>query len=167
MPAASAACSISPDSRVSRMMSTCGRAASTRRVAAAPRASASSAVRNSPATPRTPSVPNSLRAIFLLVTGSALGELRTLARLLQTGLLALLRARVARQEASALELASQVGIRLQQRARDAVAQRSGLRGDAAAVKARDHVHPLLVADCLERLAGGPLQGEGGEVLLER
>src|SRR5207245_9662951 len=49
----------------------------------------------------------------------ALGELRPLARLLQACLLALLGARIARQEAPALELAAQVGIGLEQRARDA------------------------------------------------
>ena len=56
-PAASAASSIGPDSRVSRTISTCGRAASTMPAAAWPSASASSAVSTSPATPpRTPSV---------------------------------------------------------------------------------------------------------------
>ena len=60
-PAASAASSMSPDSRVSRMTSTCGRSASTRSVAARPRASASSAVSSSPAGPRMPSVPKSRR----------------------------------------------------------------------------------------------------------
>ena len=65
-PAASAASSISPDSRVSRMTSTRGRSpgwVGPHSVAAArPRARASSAVSSSPATPRTPSVPKSLRA---------------------------------------------------------------------------------------------------------
>ena len=63
-PAASAASSIGPDSRVSRMIRTWGRGASSEAVAARPRAVASSAVMNVPASPRTPSVPNS----FLLAS---------------------------------------------------------------------------------------------------
>jgi hypothetical protein len=61
-PAASAASSMSPDSRVSRMTSTRGCSPPISAVTARPSASARSAVRTSPATPRTPSVPNSLRA---------------------------------------------------------------------------------------------------------
>src|SRR5215208_2828355 len=120
-PAATAASSISPDSRVSRITSTRGAGASMRCVAARASASESSAVRNSPATPRTPSVPKRWRAKPL-----ALGELGPLAGLLEAGLLALLDPRVARQEAAALELRAQVGIGLHQRPRDPVAQRAGL-----------------------------------------
>src|SRR5437588_9474042 len=133
-PAAIADSSISPDSRVSRTISTCGRPPpgtdSQRATAARASLSASSAVRKSPARPRTPSVPKSWRA-----TGrrSALGELRPLTRLLESGLLALLDARIAREEAAALELAAQVGVSLQQRTGDAVTQRAGLGRDAAAV----------------------------------
>src|SRR6185312_15832874 len=79
----------------------------------------------------------------------------------------LLRARVAREEAAALELATQVRIGLQQRARDAVAQRAGLRRDAAAVQLGDHVHALLVADRLERLADVALERGAREEGLER
>ena len=64
-PAATAASSMSPDSRVSRMISAfgaCSTMSATRAVAARASAIASSAVRNWPATPRTPSVPNSVRA---------------------------------------------------------------------------------------------------------
>src|SRR5215218_4167742 len=120
MPAATAASSISPDSRVSRTTSTRG-AMPRRTVAARASDSDSSAVRNSPATPRTPSVPKSWRAKPL-----ALGELRPLAGLLQPGLLALLDARVAREEAAALELGAQVRVRVHQRLGDRVAQRAGL-----------------------------------------
>src|SRR5215475_11773761 len=108
------------------MTSTRGASACACCVAARPSARASSAVSNSPATPRTPSVPKSLRAKALAL---ALAELRALARLLQAGLLALLHARVAREEPAALELAAEVGIGLQQRAADAVAKGAGLRRD--------------------------------------
>src|SRR5579872_2832016 len=152
------------------MMSTRGRSVCAMRAAAAPSASASSAVSSSPAAPRTPSVPNSLRAtapLAALRAGLALGELRALARLLQAGLLALLGARVAREKAPALQLAAEVRVGLEQRARDAVAQRPGLGRDAAAVQSRDDVHALVVANGLERLADVALQGEAREVLLER
>ena len=96
-----------------------------------------------------------------------LRELRPLAGLLQTGLLALLHARVAREEAAPLELGAKVGIGLDQRPRDAVPERAGLGGDAAAVHAGDDVHPALVADLLQRLADVALEGEAREVLLER
>src|SRR3954466_5837239 len=134
------------------------------RVAARARPSARSAVRSSPATPRTPSVPNSLRAMRKRL---ALGELRALARLLQAGLLALLRAGVAREEAAALELAAQVRVGLEQGARDAVAQRAGLGADAAAVHAGDDVHAVLVADGLERLADRAAQRLAREVHVQR
>src|SRR5205085_1570177 len=81
----------------------CGLSVGDTLVAARPSFSARSAVRNSPATPRTPSVPNSLRVGFGVMRSpagggpsgpppdaSALRELRPLARLLQAGLLALL-----------------------------------------------------------------------------
>src|SRR4051794_35960267 len=139
-PAAIAASSISPDSRVSRTISTCGVSAGEVDAAARPSASARSAVRNSPATPRTPSVPNSLRRggdVTACVSTardrgpaacrlSALRELRPLAGLLETRLLALLLASVASQEAAPLELGAQVRVGLDESARDAVAQRVGL-----------------------------------------
>src|SRR5579884_1096248 len=166
-PAAIAASSISPDSRVSRTISTCGRGCSARVTAARASASASSAVRKSPARPRTPSVPNSWRAITRAATALALGELRALARLLQAGLLAFLHARVAGEEAAALQLAAQVRVGDDQRPRDAVAQGAGLGGDAAAVHAGDDIHAGLVADRLERLADDPLERLAWEELLER
>src|SRR4051794_1658565 len=97
----------------------------------------------------------------------ALGELRPLAGLLEAGLLALLDARVARQEAAALELAAQVRIGVEQRAADAVAQRARLRGDAAALHAGHDVHAVRVADRLERLADVALEGRAREEDVER
>src|SRR5579875_2143229 len=170
MPAAIAASSISPDSRVSRTTSTPGRWSGVRgslAVAVRASASASSAVRNSPARPRTPSVPNIWRAIVAAAGALALGELRALPGLLEAGLLALLHARVAREEPAALELAAEVRVGLQQRARDPVTEGAGLRGDATAVHPGDDVHPLLVADGLERLADDPLQRGTREELIER
>src|SRR4051812_48686070 len=164
MPAANAASSISPDSRVSRMTSTRGASASDCSVAARPRARASSAVSSSPATPRTPSVPKSWRANAPRL---ALAELRTLARLLEAGLLALLHARVAREEAAALELAAQVGVGLEEGTADAVAQGTRLRGHAAAVHAGDDVHARLVTHGLERLADVALQRRARGEIVER
>src|SRR3712207_4070829 len=100
-------------------MRTCGASAGELDAAARPSASARSAVRNSPATPRTPSVPNSLRwgaGVMACVSArnrgderpacgrSALRELRPLAGLLETRLLAFLLARVTREEAAPLHL---------------------------------------------------------------
>src|SRR5437763_8006504 len=157
-PAAMADSSISPDSRLSRTIRTCGRSASTWRTAAWASRNANSAVRKCPARPRTPSVPNSWRAIAAL----ALGELRPLTRLLEAGLLALLDARVASQEAAALELGAQVRVGVHQRARDAVAQRAGLGRDTAAVHRRDDVDLLLQPHRLQRLADRALEGEARE-----
>src|SRR4051794_3926182 len=147
------------------MMRTRGCSAGEPSVAARASASASSAVRNVPATPRTPSVPNSLRANAR--RGLALGELRPLAGLLQAGLLALLGARVAGEEAAPLELAAQVGVGDDQGARDAVAQRAGLRGDAAAVHPGDDVHAVVVAHGLQRLADVALQRGAREEVVHR
>src|SRR5579862_2359570 len=168
-PAAIAASSISPDSRVSRMTSARGASRPLCRTAARPSASASDAVTSTPARPRTPSVPNSLRATCATSRGAtlALGELRPLARLLQAGLLALLGARIAREKTASLELAAEVGVSLEQGPRDAVAQRAGLGRDAAPVQARGDVHLRLVADRLERLADRPLERLAREELLER
>src|SRR5205814_1745392 len=169
MPAARAASSISPDSRVSRMMRTCGASAGAHAAAARPSASARSAVRNSPTAPRTPSVPNSRRSPGTTPTRRklTLGELRALTGLLEACLLALLRARVAREEAPALELAAQVGIGLHERARHTVPEGARLGGHAAAVDAGDHVHALLVARRLERCAHRLLKRGAREEILER
>src|SRR5439155_5415299 len=85
----------------------------------------------------------------------------------EAGLLALLHPRVAREEAAALELGPQVGIGLEQRPRDPVAQRAGLRGDAAAVHGGHDVHAGLVANGLQRLADRALQRVAREEDLER
>src|SRR4051812_41373020 len=97
----------------------------------------------------------------------ALGELRPLAGLLEAGLLPLLDARVARQEAAALELAAQVRVGLEQSAADAVAQRAGLGGDAAALHAGHDVHAVRVTDRLERLADIALERRAREEDVER
>src|SRR5687767_10225967 len=97
----------------------------------------------------------------------ALGELRTLAGLLEAGLLALLHASVTREEAAPLELGAEVRIGLDQRAGDAVAQRAGLGADSAAVHRGDDVHARLVADRLERLADRALEGAAREEVVER
>ena len=123
-PDASAASSIGPDSRVSRMISTCGRSARASAAAARPSATASSALSASPATPRTPSVPNSFLATQ--APKLTLRELRPLAGLLEPRLATLLGARVAGEHAAALELAAQLGIDLDKRAGDAVADGVGL-----------------------------------------
>src|SRR5215212_7030885 len=151
-PAATPASIISPDSRVSRITSTRGAAAPASAVAARASASDSSAVRTSPATPRTPSVPKSLRDNRL-----ALRELRALPGLLQAGLLALLDARVAREEAAALELGAKVRVGVDQRARNAVPQGAGLSRDAAAVHAGHDVDLLLEPHGLERGADRALE----------
>src|SRR3954468_4329147 len=175
-PAASAASSISPDSRVSRTIRTWGWSAGLTAAAARPRPSARSAVRNSPATPRTPSVPKSLRVIGLAVLARrheaaawsplALRELRALTGLLETRLLALLHACVAREEAVALELAAEVRIGLDERAGDAVTERDPRRGRPAAVDLRPHVHARIVARRLEWQPGVLLERDAREVHVE-
>src|SRR5689334_2680919 len=162
MPSASASSSSGPDSRVSRPIRTRDPSPA-HAAAAAPRSRASSAVRSTPATPRTPSVPNNVRTLGPL----ALRELRALAGLLQTRLLALDLAVVAGQEPLALQLGAQVLVDADQRTRDAVPQRAGLAGDAAAVDPGAHV--------VGRVGAGQLQGRrrdraqrlAGEVLLDR
>jgi len=79
----------------------------------------------------------------------ALAELRTLASLLQAVLLALDHTRVAREEASLLELLAIVAS-LKQSTGDAVAQSASLTRDAAAVEACDDVEMALSVGDLER-----------------
>src|SRR5215218_9015471 len=164
-PAASAASSIGPDSRVSRTIRTCGRGASSEAVAARPRAVASSALRNVPASPRTPSVPKSLRSA-LTRPPSALAELRLLTGLLEAGLAALLDPGVTGEEAAPLEVAAKLGIDLGQGAGDPMADRAGLAADAAAVDADADVDVALVAGDGQRLAGHRLVQGTREELLE-
>src|SRR6185503_15368281 len=82
-------------------------------------------------------------------------------------LLALLGARIARQEATALEVRAQLGVDLDQGAGDSVPQCIRLRGNAAAVDLGHDVHRLLVAGGLERLACAVLERRAREVGLER
>src|SRR6202000_696147 len=84
---------------------------------------------------------------------SALAELRLLTGLLEAGLATLLDPRVTGEEAAALEVAAQLGVDLGQRLGDAVADRPGLAGDAAAVDADADVDVALVAGDRQRLAG--------------
>ena len=140
-------------------------------------------VRSSPTTPRTPSVPK-----YRLATAEptapergdgtapvrarrgsaqALGELRSLAGLVQAGLLALDLARVAREEALALERDAQLGIGLDERAGDAVPHRACLAGRPAALDANAEVVAALGAGELERSHHRRAMGRAREVLLER
>src|SRR6478672_1778116 len=165
IPAASADSSIGPDSRVSRMIRTCGRSSSSAATAARPSEVASSGVRKVPACPRTPSVPKSLRSAK--ARGSALAELGPLASLLQAGLAALLDASVPGEEAPPLQVAAEARVDLGEGAGDAIAHRAGLAADAAAMHADADVDGALVAGDGERLAGHRLVQGAGEVLLER
>src|SRR5688572_24766161 len=169
-PAITAAARNSPDARGSRPTTAVGRCpwnapASPRTCAAATdRSSASSAVRSRFATPRTPSVPKMRPTV---VPGSALAVLRRLASLLQSVLLALLRAGVAREEAGPLERgAVAVLVDLVQGAGDRQPQRAGLPRDAAAVDARDHVEALVDLQGHERVVDQLLVDLVREVLVE-
>ena len=99
--------------------------------------------------------------------GLTLRELEAATRLGATVLLALDHARIAGEEAVGLQPLAQIRLEQRQRARDAVAQRAGLRRDAAAVQLRDHVHARLVADRLERLADVALERGPREEVVER
>src|SRR4051794_4388214 len=112
-PRANASCSSTPDARVSRPTNTFW--APVHRDAARPRRSTSSGVRNSPTTPRTPSVPKYFRAN---ARNLPLAELGRLARLVEAGLLALDLARVAREVARTLERHAELRVDLDQRAGD-------------------------------------------------
>src|SRR5436189_721695 len=118
-PRANASSSSGPDPRVSRPTKT--RPPFDQSAAALPSRSTSSVVRSSPTTPRTPSVPKYKRTATL-----TLAELRRFAGLVETGLLALDDAGVARQEAGALERLAQVRIGHDEREGDLVADRAGL-----------------------------------------
>src|SRR3954447_1561297 len=100
-------------------------------------------------------------------SASALGVLRRLATLLQTGLLALGRAGVAREQPGLLQRGT-VGVDVDrvERAGHAEAQRTGLAGDAAAVDPGDHVEATLQAERRERLVDDLLVQLVGEVVLD-
>ena len=80
----------------------------------------------------------------------ALRELGRFARFVQAGLLALDLARVAREEALALQRDAQVRVGLDERAGDAVADGAGLAGRPAAVDADAEVVRALDAGDLQR-----------------
>src|SRR5512143_1771924 len=97
----------------------------------------------------------------------ALAELEPAAGALLSVLLALLDPRVAGQEAGLLELAPQLGVELAQGPRDAVADRPGLRADAAAVDRGHDVEAVVRLGDRERLLDDLLQGfDAAEVLVE-
>src|SRR3712207_3177024 len=100
--------------------------------------------------------------------GSALRELRSLAGLLEAGLLALLDPGVAAEEARLLEARSVVlEVDLVQRTRDSEAQRTGLARGAAAGDAGDHVVAAEQVEHLERVVDELLVELVREVVLER
>src|SRR5688572_21036159 len=99
---------------------------------------------------------------------SALAELRRLAGLLQTGLLALDDAGVAREQPGLLQRRT---VRLEvdgvQAPGHAETQRAGLTGDPTAVDAGDHVEPVDQVGGDERLADHLLVQLVREVLVQR
>src|SRR4029079_2604758 len=99
--------------------------------------------------------------------GLALRELRRLARLVQTGRLALDNARVAREEALALEDGAELGIGLDERPRNAVTERAGLTGRTAAVETCAEVELALHTGDAERRGCERPQHLPREVLLDR
>src|SRR6266508_298804 len=99
---------------------------------------------------------------------SALGVLRSLAGLLETGLLPLLDPGVAGQQAGLLQRRPvDVDVGRVQRAGDTELQRPGLAGHAAAVDARDHVVRVLEPGGHERLVDELLVHLVREVGVER
>src|SRR5215218_6269914 len=113
MPATRALSSSAPDARGSRPTTTDGGPAASARstpTAARPRARASSGVRSALARPRTPSVPNSFPTGAIPAIPLALAVLGCLAGLLEAVLLALDLAGVAGEEATLLQLRSQLKI---------------------------------------------------------
>src|SRR6187551_1269443 len=97
----------------------------------------------------------------------ALRELRSLAGLVQAGLLALDDARVARQEARPLQRHAQLRVGLDERPRDAVADGTRLPARPAAVHAHAQVERALHPGDLERRQGRLAVRRAGEVLVDR
>src|SRR3954454_23873241 len=161
---ATTACSRNcPEMRVSRPTTATGRCpakvpwSTSTRAAAAPRSTASSAVTTPLARPRTPSVPK-IRWVTKSppsecpAVGSALAELRSLAGLLQTGLLAFDDACISGEQARLLQRrAVRVDVDGVQRPSDTEAERAGLARDATTVDAGDDVEPAVELERCERL----------------
>src|SRR5215213_1799137 len=161
-PRAKASSSSTPEARVSRPMKTFP--APIQSAAARPSRSTNSGVTSSPTTPRTPSVPKYRLATRGTLT---LAELRGLAGLVEAGLLALDLAGVAGEEALPLERHAQLGVDLDERARDTVPDGSGLAARAAAVDADAEVVLAVEAGGLQRgHRERPVQ-QTREVLLDR
>src|SRR5690349_14648871 len=97
----------------------------------------------------------------------ALAELRSLAGLVQPGLLPLDHAGVAREVALALERHAKVGIRLHERTCDAVADRAGLAGQPAAVYPHAKVVLALESCRPERSGRDRAPDRTREVLVDR
>src|SRR5205085_279323 len=92
--------------------------------------------------------------------------LRTLAGLVAAVLLAFDDARVARKEACTLERRPKLRLRIDERTADAVANRAGLRGDAAAVDGDANVVSRRPADQLERLRDDHAKRRPRQVLFD-
>src|SRR6266567_2880742 len=184
-PATTAASRNSPDALGSRPTTAAGRRPAERAAAKAPMPSstsaaaaatfmASPAVRSRPATPRTPSVPNSrptdtppgLRYCRADLT-SALRVLRRLAGLLQAVLLALLDPGIPGQEAGSLEGLPVFRVDERQCPGDPQPQCAGLAGDATASDPGHHVKLVFGSQRHERLADQLLVHLVGEVLIKR
>src|SRR4051794_5690963 len=116
----------------------------------------------------TPASSRSFNAIpFKVPPILAFAELEALARALLPVLLALLDARVARQEAFLLQLRPELQVVLDQGAGDAEAQRAGLAGDAAAGDRRQHVELVRRFGQRERALDLGAERFGGEGLVDR
>src|SRR5690348_1022888 len=97
----------------------------------------------------------------------ALGELEARASALLSVLLALLHARIAREETGLLEALAQLEVVDLQRARDAVADRAGLAARAAAVHRDDDVELVDRLRQRQRLLDDHLEHFVAEVVIER
>ena len=116
------------------------------------------------ATPRTPSVPNSRQPCAAAQRFENCGRRR--APLRPAFLRSTSRASRVRKPCS-LERGAQLGIGLDERPGDAVAQRAGLAADAAAVQARAHVEALGLLGHDQGRGDDGAQVAAREVLLER
>src|SRR4051812_20287444 len=97
---------------------------------------------------------------------SALAELRSLAGLVQAGLLALHDAGVAGEEAFALQHRPQLRVRLDERTGDAVTDSAGLAARPTAVHADSHVVRALDAGDAQRRHHLRTMGQAREVVVE-